>query len=83
MDYCTRRRTELADEREPARMANQISDFRQTGGSAGTEQTGDRFRETRFEPDWRFETFRAIRIFAISNRIESARRAGRAQGSAA
>jgi len=38
-------------------MVDQNSDLRQTGGSAGMEQTGDRFRETRFESDWRSETF--------------------------
>jgi hypothetical protein len=45
LDYSTRQRTELADEptcfagrQKSARMVNQISDFRRTGGSAGTEQ---------------------------------------------
>jgi hypothetical protein len=77
LDYSTRRRTELAEksacpasagscvQAKTGQEVNQNSDFRQAGGSAGTEQTSGRFRETRFESDWRSETFRAIRDFTV------------------
>jgi hypothetical protein len=69
-------------------MANQISDIRQTGGSAGTEQTGDRYSRdairTRLAIRNFFKRFgtsdsnrpsHVNRVRAIRNGSESTRRA--------
>jgi hypothetical protein len=65
-------------------MVNQISDFRQTGGSAGTENWRPLFalRDSnyieRFEPAEPYKPLEAIRLDR-----KSTRRAGRARGNAA
>jgi hypothetical protein len=41
-DCCTGWRTEPADKQKSASQANQISDFRQTGGSDGPQQENRR-----------------------------------------